>query len=77
MIINVSEFLCSLLITLWTSTKQLKTKTKSKLAKKKSDCLNITDDFFFHSKGEKTASLKNICTVDVFRITFNNFFFFF
>lgn len=53
MIINVSEFLCSLLITLWTSTKQLKTKTKSKLAKKKSDHLNITDYFFSIQKGRK------------------------
>lgn len=31
----------------------------------------------FHSKGEKTASLKSICIMDVFRITYSFFFFFF
>lgn len=60
MIINMSEFLCSLLITSWTSTKQLKTKTKSKLANKKSDHLNITDDFFPFKRGENCKSEEHL-----------------
>jgi len=73
----MSEFLYSLLTTSWTSTKQLKTDTKSKLTNKKSDCLNIADDFFSPAERDKAASLKSICIVNVFRVNYSNFFFFF
>lgn len=66
----MSEFLYSLLMASWTSTKQLKTKTQSKLTNRKIWILLMT---FLHSEGEKTSSLKNICIVDAFRITFSNF----
>lgn len=71
MIINISEILFSLLMTSWTSTKQLKTKMKSKLTGRVIVWVLLM--IFFHSKGVKTASLESVDESRCFRITGHNF----